>query len=90
MQTSTTTSQIQELCLEALTNDNKSIIHYALTALQTECERHRWAAQIHPTMYNEAMIAYYNNITNKCAEIKSTIELSIEPENISLLKYFSK
>ncbi len=85
-----TATQIQELCLESLSNENKSIIHYALTALQTECERHRWAAHIHPSMYNDAMTNYYSNVALKCTELKNTIEAYTDPENISLLKYFTK
>lgn len=89
MQNNETDKQIQELCLEGLSNENKSIIHYALTALQTECERHRWAAHIHPSMYNDSMKNYYSSIALKCAELKNTIEACTEPDNISLLKHFS-
>lgn len=89
MSAAETTLKIQELCFEGLTDENKSVIHYALTALQTECERHRWAAHIHPTMYNDAMTNYYSKVSLKCAALKDAIELSIEPEKISLLKYFA-
>lgn len=90
MSHTTTDVLVEETAIDYLPLHIKALLFYGLKALTSDIERNLWADTINPTFLTDEQRAFYNQVVAKCRTIAANLQATTPPQELSLLKHFSK